>query len=431
MASITEDTHTESSPPSRLLANRDFVKFWVGETVSLFGTQVTTLAIPLTAVFVLDVGPEQLGFLRFAQFVSFLVFPLPFGVWVDRHRHRPVMVGANAARALLIGLVPILAFAGVLQLNLLYVIALAVGICTVLFDVCWMSYVPTVVHNPDHLVEANGKIGMSYSTAEIAGPGLAGVLVQILSAPWALAIDAFSYLVSIATLLSIRTVEPPPAPKLEDRSFRREIGEGLRFVIGNRYLRVIAALGSLYNFFFMFIEAMFVLFAVQTLGFSAGVLGLTLSAGAIGGFAGAASVGRLSKWLPVGRVYQVSVLIGFTSPVLLAAAGGPEAVAVAMVFCGLFLISFGLGIANVIAISLRQAITPKPLMARMNAAMRTLMYGLGSLGALAGGFVAAAIGLRAALWVAAIGSVSATLPLFGAQISRLRELPTQDSTVEE
>jgi MFS family permease len=414
--------------PRTLWRDRDFMTYWAGETVSLFGTQVTSLALPLTAVALLDIGAEQLGTLRFLQFISFLVLPLPFGMLADRVRRRPLMVGANAVRAAVIGVVPTMVFLGGLHLGVLYAVSLIVGVCTVLFDVCWMSYVPTLVRDKERLVEANGKIGMSYSAAEVAGPGVAGGLVQALTAPYALVIDAFSYLASVVSLLAIRVREAEPerpANGTPRPAILVELAAGLRFVLAHRHLRVIAALGSLYNFFFMFMEAVFLLFAVRTLGFSAGVLGLVLSAGAVGGLLGAGSAGRIIDAFPLGRAYQVAVLVGFASALLIPAAGmaASSLAQVVVVGAGFFVMNLGVGVANVIAISLRQTITPTRLMARMNAAMRTLMYGLGSLGALVGGFVGAAVGLHQALWVAAVGSALSSTPLLVSSIPRLRTLP--------
>jgi MFS family permease len=217
-----------------LWTHADFMKFWAGETISLFGTQVTTLALPLTAIIVLHATPGQLGVLRFLQAVPFLLLALLIGAWVDRRRKRPVMIGSNAARCVLVGLVPILAIAGALVMPILYVLAFCIGVATVFFDVCWMAYVPVLV-GKDQLAEGSSKVSTSYAAADVSGPALGGVLVQLLSAPKALAADALSYLVSIGTLLAIKTEEPVPGGQPSHPL--AEIKEGLRPVFSNRYVR--------------------------------------------------------------------------------------------------------------------------------------------------------------------------------------------------
>ncbi|GAA1180656.1 Na+/melibiose symporter-like transporter [Kitasatospora gansuensis] len=196
---------TDASSGESLWHNGDFLKFWLGETVSLLGTQVTNLALPLTAISAFGATDEQVGRLRFLQLVPYLGLALLIGVWTDRVRRRPVMLGANLVRLVLLALVPLLYWWHALDLPLLLAIACAVGIASVVFDVSWMSYVPVLVRKPEHYVEASAKTGVSSSAADVAGPGLAGVLVSALTAPVALVVDACSYAVSLVSLLLIRS----------------------------------------------------------------------------------------------------------------------------------------------------------------------------------------------------------------------------------
>ncbi|HLJ99326.1 MAG TPA: MFS transporter, partial [Streptosporangiaceae bacterium] len=285
-ASGSTDTADGARPTRRsrwgaLWTHADFMKFWTGETVSLFGTQVTTLALPLTAIIVLHASPGQLGVIRFLQTVPFLLLALLIGAWVDRRRKRPVMIGSNVARLVLVGLVPILSVAGALGMPILYLIAFGIGVATVFFDVCWMSYVPSLVGR-DQLAEANSKVSTSYAAADVSGPGLGGVLVQLLGAPKAMAADALSYLVSIGTLLAIKTEEPVPDRSAE-RHLLAEIREGLRLVLGNRYVRATTTQGGLWNFCYIMTETIFLLYAVRTLHFTAGLVGLVIAIGMTGG----------------------------------------------------------------------------------------------------------------------------------------------------
>ncbi|MGQ0841948.1 MFS transporter [Actinokineospora sp.] len=406
--------------PAGLMRNKNFAKFWFGETVSLFGVRVTALALPLTAVLVLDAGPEELGLLWFVTYLPYLVVAMPLGVLVDRRPKRPLMIAANLIRGVLIGLVPVLAVLDLLTLTALFVITFGVGVCTVLFDVCWQSYVPVIVA-PEHLMAANGRVTASWSAAESAGPGLGGLLVQVLTAPFALIVNSVSYLVSVVSLWSIRV--PEHVPNATGRHVGREIMDGLTFVVRQPYLRVIVLSGGLYNFFYVFLEALFVVYAVRVLEFDAGLIGLVMSLGAIGGVLGAGVASTLVKHLPFGVVYVVADLVGVCGPLLIAAASGSKVVTAVVVTVGFFIMRAGSAISNTASISLRQTVTPPELMGRMNAGMRTLMWSPQTLGALAGGFIGGFAGLRAGLWIAGIGTVLSVLPLLLSRIPHIRELP--------
>lgn len=411
----------EAEPPS-LWRNGDFLKFWAGESVSLFGAQVTLLALPLTAVLVLHGGPGDLGFIRFLQFVPYLLFGLPFGAWVDRSRRRPILIGTNAVRLVLIGMVPVLAALDRLTAVALFAITFAVGTASALFDVTWMSYVPILLRGErGSLVEANSKLGATSSVADVAGPSLGGALVAVFTAPIAMAVNAASYAVSIVSLLLIRLPEQRPAPS--DRRLTAELTDGLRFVVGNRYLRVLAAVGAAGNFFISATLAMFVLYAVRDQRISPGLLGIILSASGVGGFLGAVSANRLIRRFLIGRTYIGALSVMFLSPLLIPAAQGPTTVLAALYTAAFFFAYVGFSVANVTALSLRQAITPMPLMGRMNAAMRTVMFGLAALGGPFGGMLGALLGLRGALWVSTSGAAVLLVPLVLSPIGRLRQMP--------
>jgi MFS family permease len=413
----------DRAPVRTLWRNRDFLTFWFGESVSLVGTQVTMLALPLTAVIVLRCGPETLGLLRFLEMVPFLVFGLVFGVWADRVRRRPLMLASNVLRLVLIASVPVLAATGHLELGLLYVVAFGVGAASVLFDVCGMSYVPTLVRDKQRLVEANSKLGTTSAVADLAGPGIAGLLVTALTAPIAISVDACSYLISLISLLLIRAPETPP-PRSERRRLLPELREGVNWIFRDNYLRAVAVVGSLCNFFTTATQTLFILYAVQERGLAPETLGLILSTGAVGGIIGAASAGLLIRRVGVGRVYAGSLIVAFSAPVLIPAAGGPTAVMTAMFIAAFFLGYGGVSVVNVVIISLRQTVTPASLMGRMNAAMRTLMIGMAALGGPAAGLLAGVLGVRGALWAAAAGSAAVAVPVLTSPVRRLREMPS-------
>lgn len=418
-------TMTQTRRGGKLWRHHAFMLFWSGETVSLFGTQITLLALPLTAVLTLHATAAQLGWVRFAEMFPYVLFTLVFGAWVDRRRRKPVLILANAARGVLIGVVPLLAILNVLQLSLLTMIAFAVGVFAVLFEVTWLAYVPTII-TTDDLVEANGKVAMSSAAAEVAGPGLGGALVQVLSAPLALAADAVSYIVATITLVAIRAPElVPHAPQGERRRLLREIGDGLQMVWGNLYLRSIMLMSGLWNMLFGISDTVFVLYAVRELHLQPGTLGAIYGAGAIGGLIGSAISTRLGQRGTFGPMLGIAFTFGSTPWILLPAVRGTQALEIAGFTLAYFLIRLGLGLWSVLTLSFRQAITPHYMLGRVSASLRFVSYGLGSLGFLLAGALATLLGLRPALWLAAGGFlVVLAVTLFATPLPRVREIPT-------
>ncbi|MFJ9517957.1 MFS transporter [Kitasatospora sp. NPDC101801] len=406
-----------------LWRNRDFLTFWSGETLSLFGTQITVLALPLTAVLTLDAQADELGLLRFLQMIPYLLFGPLFGVWVDRHRRRTAMIGANTLRLALIGLIPLLGWFDQLNMVWLMMITFGVGIGAVLFDISWMSYVPTLIRDPEYLVEANSKLATTSATADAAGPGLAGALVNLLTAPIAMAANAATYLGSVVSLLLIRTEEPRPEV-VPGRRLRTELAEGLRFVAGNRLVRWIALVGGLANFFLSATQPMFILYAVRDREVPASVLGLIFSIGACGGVVGGILCRRLTRRLPLGRLYALALATAYVPMLLLPAAAGPDLLVQALFTVAWFLGPLGLTTVNILIISVRQNVTPPAFLGRMNAAVRAVMFGLGALGGLLGGLLAAQVGAHQALWVSTVGSaVFVVCGVLLSPLTRLQEMP--------
>lgn len=420
---MTRTRTGEHAPRATLWSNRDFLKFWFGETTSLFGAQITVLALPLLAVTQFQAGPRELGLLGFVTWFSYVVFALPFGVWVDRSRRRPMMIGANLARLLLIGAIPVLSVVDRLDLVSLVLIASGVAVASVLFDVSWMSYVPTLVQGPKNLVEANGKLGATSAAAMSAGPGLGGLLVTALTAPVAMILDAVSYAVSVVTLLWIRVSEPEPEPPAGPRRLLAELTDGLRFVAGNRHLRTIALIGGLCNVLTVASSTLFLLYALVDKGLSPVLIGLVLAIGAIGGVVGATFSQRVVTALGVGMTYSVSMSVTFVGLVLIPIASGPRLLVVAAFVLAFFLAYLGNSVANVVIMSLRQTVTPHSLLGRMNAAMRTLMYAGAALGAAGAGVLGEVFGLRVALWLVAAGASVMIAAVIWSPVGTLREMP--------
>ncbi|HEV8193323.1 MAG TPA: MFS transporter [Ktedonobacterales bacterium] len=403
---MLEGSFSEAKPTQRPLQRTGFLLFWAGETVSMFGTQITMLALPLTAVLVLHATPPQLGFVRFVEQFPYVLFTLLFGAWADRRRRKPILIMTNAARGLLIGLVPLLAILGLLQLPLLGTIAFAVGAFTVLFDVTWLAYVPTLIE-PDELLAANGRVLTSSAAAEVAGPGLAGILVQLLTAPLALVTDAVSYVAAAISLLLIRTPEPVQRSATGQRpDLLREIGEGFQVLLRNRYLRAITVMSGLWNFLFSVADTVFLLYAVRELSLQPGTLGIIFAVGAVGGLVGSAISTHLGKRGTFGPVLGVAFIFGCLPWLLLPAVSGSQPIEIAAFTLAYFLVRLGLGLWGVLTLSLRQAITPLHLMSRVSASMRLVSYGLGALGFLLSGILGTLVGLRATLWLTAFGFVA-------------------------
>jgi MFS family permease len=416
-----------TSPNARrasLLRHPDFLKLWTAETVSVFGTQVTLLALPLVAATILKVTPFEFALLGTIEFLPFIFLSLPAGVWVDRLRRRPILIVGDLGRALSLISVPIAFALGGLTIWQLYLVGFINGCLTVFFDVAYQSYLPSIVDR-DQLVEGNSKLEITRSASQIAGPGMAGVLIGILQAPFAILADAVSFVVSALFVFAIRRPEPPIEPHDEATgprpSMRSEIAAGLRYVTGHRWLRSIAATTGTSNFFGNVMGAILILFLVRERGFNAETLGFAFSIGSVGVLVAALTASRISARVGVGRTLLLSAL-GF------GVAGLPVAIAsdswlFAAVAASGFIAGF-VGVAwNINQISLRQAITPARMQGKMNATMRFIVWGTIPLGQIVGGFLASIIGLHNTIWVGAIGSLIAFVPVALSPVRELTDMP--------
>ncbi len=398
----------------------DFIKLWAGQTVSILGSQISLLAIPLTAVLVLDATALQMGILTAVGTVPTLLFGLLAGVWVDRLRRRPVLIVADTARFVLLSLVPLTYLLGMLRIWVLYLLAFLVGTCTIFFDVAYRSYLPSLIKR-EHLVEGNSRLELSLSVSQIVGPGLAGALVQILTAPGAILVDALSFLVSAISLAWIRAPESDPQVETKRRFIGREIAEGLRFVFGEPILRALTSSFATLTFFNSVLEAVAVLYVVKGLGISPVVLGVILAISSVGFVLGALLASKLTFWLGMGITLLLTPLIIGGSDLLVPLAGLVPLLAIPLV--GLAQLLFGLAkpVFNINQVSLRQAITPERLQGRMNASISFVVYGLPTIGALLGGALGQSIGLQKTLVLASVGEILSLLWILFSPVRRLRE----------
>jgi MFS family permease len=402
----------------QLLRQQLFRRYWIGQTVSLFGDQVTLIALPLTAVLILDAGPAQMGYLVAAELAPNLLFSLHAGAWIDRRgRRREAMIATDLGRAALIATIPIAYAADALSMEHLYVVAFLTGTLTVVFNVASASLFTTLVQRNEY-VEAGSLLYGSRAFSFVAGPSLGGAIVQAFKAPVALVIDAVSYVVSAAFLASIRP-----------REAETDEAEGGHVLAGLRYIRrtpvIFAALGATatINFFNFMFWALFVLFVTRTLGVEPGALGLLLGAAAVGGLIGAVVAGRVSRRMGIGPAFVFGCVL-FTVPlVLVPLADGPHRVVLAMLFAAEFLSGLGVMILDIAAGAIFAAQIPEQLRARVSGAYGFVNNGIRPLGSLAGGALGAWIGLRPTLWIATLGALLGVLWLLPSPLPRLKELP--------
>ena len=405
--------------PRSLSRDADFLKFWLGETISDFGDQITLLAVPLTAVIVLQASPFEMGLLAAAGTLPTALFSLPAGVWVDRLARRPILITADVGRSLVLATIPIAFVLGMLGLPQLYLVAFAAGTLSVFFTVAYQSYLPTLV-GPAHLVDANGRMNASSSVAQMAGPSVAGVLVQIFTAPMPVVVDALSFLASVVGVASIRRPEPTPVPR--QRDMRAEIVEGLRALLGHPVLRAIVVGAALSVFFYSAQLAIFLLYLSREVELAPSVIGFVLAIGSIGALLGAIVAARVARRIGIGPAFVLSALLmvlGFTGR---AAFASPRELAIPAIAASQFVGFLGFSMVNVTNPAIRQALTPPALLGRVNASYRFLVWGTGPLGAVFGGALAQVIGLRPAVLLAGVACAVILPIIVRSPLPRMRTL---------
>jgi MFS family permease len=399
--------------------NTDFARLWAGESVSLIGTQVTQFAMPLVAVLSLHATVTEVGVLYALRFVPVLLLSLLVGVWLDRRRRRPVLIACALGNAMLIGLVPLSSAAGFLSMGLLYVVVSLTGVLSMTFDVGALSYVPSLVGR-EQLTQANGRIQASTAFAGVAGPGLAGLLVGLITAPITLSVDAVSYLFSAAGLVSIRRREPAPETPQGPASVRRSIAEGLQVIWETKLLRAMLTQGAALNLFFGGYTTLFLVYAIRVVHLHPFELGIVMAAQAAGALAGATTAGRVRAALGLGRTLTINTV--FISVALLALLIPRHASLPAMIIFIAAQLVYGWNVAvyNVNSITVRQLVTPQKLLARMNASYRMVLWGVAPVGMALGGLLGGAVGLRTALVICLALMTSPLLWLFAPTIRRAR-----------
>ncbi len=423
-----------------LIRNPRFLRLWAAETISHFGSSITGIALPFVAITLLQAGPLEVAILNLADFLPFLLISLLVGALVDRLPRSAVLIGGDLGRAILILTIPLAYLAGVLSLPQLIAVGFLVGVLTVFFDVAYQAYLPSLIGRED-LVEGNSKLEFSRSAAGLLGPGLGGLLVDLLRAPIAMLVDAASFLVSALFLATIRDQGGAAAasndssesksngtvPAPTRGTMRREIAEGLRYVFGHPALRTIGAATATSNLFSSIGGAAFMLFAINELQMTPALIGLAFSLGSVGGLVASLVAGPLSRRFGVGRVIVVTVALGgpFEFAVGLGSAGA-DALNLALIAAAGFAMGGSGTIYNINQVSLRQAITPEAMSGRMNATMRWFVWGTMPIGSIIGGIIGETLGVRAAILIGGAGATLAFVPLLFGPVWGIAVMPKSE-----
>lgn len=417
-----------TTPEARrsLWRDRDFVLLWSAGTISFFGSFVTRTALPLAAIIVLAAGPLEISALRALELIASLLVGLAAGAWVDRLRRRPIMIGADLGRTLLLGSIPVAAVVGLLAMPQLLVIAFAAAILTTFFDVADRSYLPTVVAK-DRLIEANSALTASASAAEFAGFGISGFLIQLLTAPVAIAIDAASFLVSAVLLAAIRVREPARPPITEREPVLREVREGIGIVRNSPVLRALTAAHGSTHLSWGIFGTSYLLFAINDIGLPPAAIGVIAGLGGLGSFVGAALTSRLTRRFGVGRTLLAG-LVGFTIGSALIPLAPSGAVLLGAAFLiGQQLIGDASGTAyDVVQVSVVQSTVSGRLLGRANATIRTFAVLLQLAGTALGAVIAETLGVRAGLAIGVLGGVAAIAFVWFSPIRTMRETRLPD-----
>jgi predicted MFS family arabinose efflux permease len=408
-----------------LYFHRDFRRLWVSDTTSQFGTFVGQTVLPILAATTLAATPFEMGLLTAAETAAFLLIGLPAGVWVDRMRRRQLMVRADITRAALLFSVPIAWWAGWLTLTQLIVAGLLIGVCTVFFDIAYQSYLPSLISR-ERLVEGNSKLQATQSVAQVAGPGIGGLLAQLAGAANAALVTGVGFVTSALFLWRIKAVEPEPIPHENPRLWP-QIAEGLRFVFGNKNLRAIVGSTATSNFAGGAFTAVQVLFLIHDVGLPPAAVGIMLTASGAGGVLAALASGPLTRRIGQARAIWLIPLV--TWPAALFVPFAEPGWRVGFAVLGPLIYSFGGIVYNIAQVSYRQAICPDRLLGRMNASVRFVVWGTIPLGGLTGGLLGEWLGLRGTIWAACLLMSVAALWVVCSPLRHLRDIPMHQEAI--
>ncbi|HWL34323.1 MAG TPA: MFS transporter [Gaiellaceae bacterium] len=410
--------------PALLRDDRRFRRFWAGQSISLLGDQISLIGLPLVAVLVLDANAAQMGYLVAAELAPNLLFSLHAGAWADRRaRKRRTMIATDVGRALLIGSIPVAYAFDALTFPHMLAVAFLMGTLSVLFHVSYSALYAALVPR-ERLVEGGSITHGSRALSYVAGPSIGGLLVQAISAPVTLVVDACSYIVSALILRGVEVEEPAI-----ETPGKGHVVAGLRWVFGNPIVRAALGATATINFFNFVFFALFILYATTSLDIAPATLGLVLGAGAVGGLLGAFITNPVARRIGIGRAFALGCVV-FPAPLLLVPlADGPQWVILACLFLAEFGSGLGVMMLDISAGAIAVAVVPDRLRSRVSGAYMVVNYGVRPLGALVGGALGTWIGLRETLWIATAGALLGVLWLLPSPILGLRELPEPETAV--
>ena len=403
-----------------LWRDRNFRLFWFGETISTAGSAMAVVAMPLTAVLVLHSSTLVVGLLQATAWLPAVLIGLPAGAWMDRRRKRPVMLACDVAAFALFASVPVAAWAGVLTIGQLVAVAFLAGSAAVFFTASFGAFVRSVV-SADHRLEANAKLEGSVWAAQMAGPGLGGLAAQLLGAVSGLFANALSFLVSAVCLTRIRVAEPAPQPRAGHASLRAEISDGIRFVVRDPRLRVVAAYMGAGNFGDAMLEAVVIVFLVRTVKVGPGLAGILVATMGVGGVCGAMLATRIG--LRLGTARGMLLCAALTSPFMLLVPAASQGAGLALFAVGTIVYTTGVSATNIIAGTFSQAYVPSRMLGRYGSTVNLVIRGTQPLGAVTGAVVGEAFGARAAMWIAAGAITLSAGILFIGPLRQERDLP--------
>lgn len=401
--------------------HRDFAHLWAATTISMLGSFVTRTALPFAAILVLGAGASDVALLRGAELVAALVVGLFAGAWVDRLRRRPILIWADIGRAVLLLTVPIMFVADALTLFQLVLVAFGVAILTTFFDTADRAYLPTVIGR-DRLVEANATLTGSGAAAEFLGFGAGGWLIQWLTAPIAIALDAVSFLVSAVLIGRIEVVEPPPPPIADREPVLREIADGLRLTLRDPILRPLALADAAVAGFWGVYGTVYLVFATS-IGFSPGVIGLVAAVGGLASLAGATVAARIARGMGVGRFLVGALVLVTIGNGVFALTPGATLIGLVCLLTQQLLSDSAMTAFDVVAVSIRQSTVADRHLGRVVASFHVLAMAAMLIGTVAGAIVAEVMGLRAALVLGAVGGVVGLIILATSEVRSLKAMP--------
>jgi MFS family permease len=391
-----------------------FRQLWISTTVSDFGTYVTTVALQVLVVTDLHASATEVGIVNAARWVPYLLFGMLAGVYVDRRRRRPVLVGSDLGRAVLLGAIPVLAACHQLSIPVVAALLIPFGLLSLVNDAADQSFVPRVI-GPAALNNANARLQQSSSASQTAGPLLAGGLVAAIGAPLSVLVDAVSYLVSGLIVGTISTVEQVPVATT--RHVWTELKEGVAWVYRHRMMAPMAITTHIWFVFNSMLNTVFVLFALDEARIGAFGLGIAYACSGVGGVVGTGLSNRAARWWGAGPAVVVAQFL-FPVAFVLVVLAPHGVVAVVLIAAGMSVFGFAVGLGSPIELTYRQSVTPDRLQGRMNATIRSLNWGLVAVGAPVGGVIADALGYRAALWIGIVGVALAAVALLASPFRR-------------